>query len=123
MLIKKQATVTKADAATAQLKKSFGNGKMVGQLNAAANTQKNASPAQKQYENIYNMFLSGRFEEAKEAKLKADKEFGKNFWTPQLLYIESIYYIKQKQDSTAISSLQDIVSLFGKSALAEKAQR
>jgi tetratricopeptide (TPR) repeat protein len=118
---KKAGDVAKADAATAQLKKSFGNGKMVGQLNAAANTQKNASPAQKQYENIYTLYHRGRFEEAKEAKLKADKEFGKNFWTPQLLYIESIYYIKQKQDSTAISRLQDIVSLFGKSALAEKA--
>lgn len=118
---KKAGDVTKADAAAAQLKKSFGNGKMASQLNAAANTQKNASPAQKQYENIYNMFLSGRFEEAKEAKLRADKEFGNNYWTPQLLYIESIYYIKQKQDSTAIAKLQSIISLFQKSELAAKA--
>jgi tetratricopeptide (TPR) repeat protein len=118
---KKAGDIAKSDAAAARLKQSFGNGKLVAKLNAANNTQKNASPAQKQYENIYNMFLSGRFEEAKEAKLKADKEFGKNFWTPQLLYIESIYYIKQKQDSTAISRLQDIVSLFAKSELAAKA--
>lgn len=118
---KKAGDVAKSEAAAAQLKKSFPSGKMVSQLNAAANTQKNASPAQKQYENVYNLFLSGRWEEAKEAKLKADKEFGKNYWTPQLLYIESIYYIKQKDDSTAINRLQSIVSMFGKSVLAEKA--
>lgn len=118
---KKAGDVSKADAAAAQLKKSFGDGKLAKQLSNAANTQKNASPAQKQYENIYNLFLSGRFEEAKEAKLKADKEFGKNYWTPQLLYIESIYYIKQKQDSTAINRLQSIISLFSKTELAAKA--
>lgn len=118
---KKAGDPAKADAAAAQLKRSFGNGKLVTQMNAAANTAKNADPAEKQYANIYSMFLSGKFEEAKEAKLKADKEFGKNYWTPQLLYIESIYYIKQKQDSTAINRLENIVALFGKSPLATKA--
>lgn len=118
---KKAGDPVKADAASAQLKRSFGNGKLVAQMNAAANTAKNADPAEKQYANIYSMFLSGKFEEAKEAKLNADKQFGKNYWTPQLLYIESIYYIKQKQDSTAINRLENIVGLFGKSPLAEKA--
>ncbi|MEO8172562.1 MAG: tetratricopeptide repeat protein, partial [Sediminibacterium sp.] len=118
---RKAGDPVKADAASAQLKRSFGTGKLAAQLNAAANTAKNADPAEKQYANIYSMFLSGKFEDAKEAKIKADKEFGKNYWTPQLLYIESIYYIKQKQDSTAINRLQNIVGLFGKSPLAEKA--
>ncbi|MES2332208.1 MAG: hypothetical protein V4539_21545 [Bacteroidota bacterium] len=118
---KKAGDPVKADAASAQLKRSFANGKMLAQMNAAANAAKNADPAEKQYANIYSMFLSGKFEEAKEAKIKADKEFGKNYWTPQLLYIESIYYIKQKQDSTAIDRLQNIAAMFGKSPLAEKA--
>ena len=118
---KKAGDPVKADAAAARLKSSFGNSKLVTQMNAAANTAKNADPAEKQYANIYSMFLSGKFEEAKEAKLKADKEFGKNYWTPQLLYIEAVYYIKQKQDSTAINRLENIVALFGKSPLAAKA--
>lgn len=118
---KKAGDLTKSEATAAQLKREFGEGKMVAKMNAAVNTQKNADPAQKQYENIYNLFLSGKFEQAKEAKLKADKEFGNNYWTPQLLYIESIYYIKQKNDSVAIDRLNNIVGMFGKSPLAEKA--
>jgi outer membrane protein assembly factor BamD (BamD/ComL family) len=120
---RKAGDPVKADAAAAQLKASFANGKFVSKLNAAAaaSGNKQNDPAQKKYENIYNLFLAGRFEEAKEAKLQADKQFGKNYWTPQLLYIESIYYIKQKQDSIAINRLQNMITLFGKSPLAEKA--
>jgi outer membrane protein assembly factor BamD (BamD/ComL family) len=120
---KKTGNPAKADSLSAQLKQNYPSGKFTTQLNkaVAAAGAKKADPAQKQYEDIYNMFLAGRFEEAKEAKLQADKKFGKNYWTPQLLYIESIYYVKQKDDSTAINRLQNIVSLFGKSPLAEKA--
>jgi outer membrane protein assembly factor BamD (BamD/ComL family) len=118
---KKTGRTGRADSALAQLKTAFPGGKMLTQLNTAIADKKKADPAQKQYENIYGMFLSGRFEEAKEAKLKADKQFGKNYWTPQLLYIESIYYVKQKQDSVAINRLENIVGLFSSSPLAEKA--
>lgn len=38
-----------------------------------------------------------------------------------MLYIESIYYIKKKEDSLAINRLENIVGLFGASPLAEKA--
>lgn len=119
---KKTGDLAKSAATAAQLKRSFPSGKRQAQLNAAATAQQNASPVQKQYENIYNLFLSGRFEEAKEAKLKADKEFGSNYWTPQLLYIESIYYVRQRNDSTAIDRLQNIIAMFDKSPLAEKAK-
>jgi tetratricopeptide (TPR) repeat protein len=119
---RKTGDFARADALAAQLKQTYPSGKFTMQMNtAAAATSKKTDPAQKQYEDIYSLFLAGRFEEAKEAKLKADKQFGKNYWTPQLLYIESIYYIKQKDDSTAINRLQNIVGLFGKSPLAEKA--
>jgi len=119
---KKTGDPAKADAVSAQLKNTFPSGKFVKQLNAAATvTNKKDDPAQKQYENIYGMFLAGKFEEAKEAKLQADKKFGKTYWTPQLLYIESIYYVKQKNDSVAIDRLQNIVNLFAKSPLAAKA--
>ncbi|MEO7531482.1 MAG: hypothetical protein ABIS69_08725, partial [Sediminibacterium sp.] len=118
---RKVGDLAKSEATSSQLKNAYGKGKYVAQMNAAANTAKNADPAEKQYANIYSMFLSGKFEEAKEAKLKADQQFGKNYWTPQLLYIESIYYIKQKEDSIAINRLQNIVGMFVKSPLAEKA--
>ena len=120
---KKIGNKLKADSLTADLTKGFAGGKYVSQLkasNTALDINK-ADPAQKQYENVYGLFLAGKFDEAKEAKLKADKQFGKNYWTPQLLYIESIYYIKQKEDSIAINRLNNIVSLFSKSPLAEKA--
>lgn len=112
----------KADSAGTALKKSFPAGKKMSRAMAAqANTDKKNDAAAKQYETIYALFLSGRFREAKLAKEKADKEFGTHYWTPQLLYIESIYYIKQKEDSTAINRLENIMGLFGKSPLAEKA--
>ena len=43
------------------------------------------------------------------------------YWTPQLLYIESVYYIKQREDSIAIDRLQNIIGLFKNTVLAQKA--
>ncbi len=119
---KKNGQPGKADSVSNILKTSFAKGSYATKLNTAlAKADKKSDPAEKQYADIYNMFIAGKFNEAKEAKLQADKQYGKSYWTPQLLYIESIYYIKQKDDSTAINRLQSIVSMFGKSQLAEKA--
>ncbi|MCZ2222210.1 MAG: hypothetical protein LC122_01065 [Chitinophagales bacterium] len=73
------------------------------------------------YENVYNLFIEGKFEEAKAAKLKADATYGKNYWTPQLLFIEAIYYVKHKEDTIAISKLSDLITLYPKSPLVSKA--
>ncbi len=110
----------KSESVAAILSKSFAGGKYANQLKQGSITKKN-DPAEKQYANIYQMFIEGRFAEAKEAKMQADKQFGKTYWTPQLLYIESIYYIKQNQDTVAINRLQNIVALFPKTPLAERA--
>jgi tetratricopeptide (TPR) repeat protein len=117
---KKNGDLVKSDAAAAQLKRLFPGGKLVSQLNTVKTDKKN-DPAERTYESIYGMFIEGKFNQAKEAKLAADKKFGTSYWTPQLLYIESIYYIKQKDDTAAISRLQGITSMFSKSPLAEKA--
>ncbi|MBX2930884.1 MAG: hypothetical protein KF781_02925 [Chitinophagaceae bacterium] len=78
--------------------------------------------ATKTYEAVYNLFIEGKFEEAITAKAKADSIYGnKNYWTPQLLFIEAIYYVKQREDSTAISKLNNLIKLYPKSPLAEKA--
>lgn len=112
----------RADSARSALKRAYPNGKLQAQLNASmANTTQKIDAVTKQYEQIYGLFLSGRFKEAEQAKEKADKEYGTNYWTPQLLYIESIYHIRQREDSTAINRLENIIGLFGKSPLAEKA--
>jgi tetratricopeptide (TPR) repeat protein len=78
--------------------------------------------ATKAYEAIYTMFIEGNFTEALEQKKKLDAQYGKNYWTPQLLYIEAVYHIKQRHDSVATAVLNDIVSLYPKSPLKPKAQ-
>ncbi len=116
----KNRQYAQSDSLTLALKSNFAGGKYVTQL-AQASAAKQKDPAQDTYEKVYGLFVQGRFTEAKEAKLQADKVFGKSYWTPQLLYIESIYYIKQKEDSTAIDRLENIKALFKTSPLAEKA--
>ena len=77
--------------------------------------------ATKRYEDIYNLFIEGDFEKAVAEKLKADSVYGKNYWSPQLLYIQSVYYIKKREDSTAINILHQIISQYPTSPLKEKA--
>lgn len=81
-----------------------------------------ASPATKKYEEIYNLFIAGKFDQAKNEKKIADSLYGNSFWSPQLLYIESIYYIKQQEDSTAIKVLTDLSTLYADNPMAEKAK-
>lgn len=78
--------------------------------------------ATKRYADIYDLYLEGKFAEAADAKKRADSIYGKNYWTPQLLYIEAINLIKQKNDSTAIAVLNDIVTLYPSSKLKPKAE-
>jgi tetratricopeptide (TPR) repeat protein len=73
------------------------------------------------YNEIYNLFIEGKFDAAIAAKTKADSTFGLNYWTPQLLYIESIYKMKIRDDSAAINTLNELKSQFPESPLAEKA--
>lgn len=77
----------------------------------------------KRYDAIYNLFIEGKFEAALTEKAKADSSYGKNLWTPQLLYIEAVYHIKQKQDSVAIDLLEKINQSFPNSKLAQKTTR
>ncbi len=82
---------------------------------------KNNETASARYQGIYNMFIEGRFEEASLAKQKADSSYGKNYWSPQLLYIEAVHFIKERKDSDAISTLQNIEKLYPASPLTQKA--
>lgn len=74
------------------------------------------------YDSIYNKFIEGNFEEALAQKKIADSLYGNNYWTPQLLYIQAVYYIRQRQDDSAHKVLGDIIKLYPNSKLAPKAQ-
>lgn len=115
---KQISQVVKADSLNKLLKTSYPKQKFT---NIFANELTTKDSANTTYQNVYNLFLEGNFEQAKEAKKVADNQLGKSYWTPQLLYIESIYYVKQKDDSTAINRLQSLASNFPKSPLADKA--
>lgn len=77
--------------------------------------------ATKAYERIYDLFIEGNFNQAVAEKKTADSIYGNNYWTPQLLYIEAVYYIKQRQDSAAVEVLNSIQAKFPNTPLALKA--
>lgn len=78
--------------------------------------------ATKAYENIYSLFIEGNFSEAIAQKKIADSLYSHSFWTPQLLYIEAIYYIRQQDDSTAKKVLNNIITQFKGTPIEEKAK-
>ena len=89
---------------------------------AKNNNTSKKDEATKKYEVIYNMFLEGNYEEAKKEKIIADSLYNKIYWNPQLSFIESVYYIKQRKDSIAINRLNLIVNGNADKALQEKAK-
>ena len=77
--------------------------------------------ATKAYERIYDLFIEGNFDSAIAQKKIADSLYNDSHWTPQLLYIEAVYFVKQRNDSIAKTVLNDIISKFPQSPLAAKA--
>ena len=75
----------------------------------------------KRYQDIYNLFIEGKFEQAIAEKKAADSLYGLSFWSPQLLYIESVYHIQNREDSTAISLLNQLQTQYPNSPMNEKA--
>ncbi len=85
------------------------------------NTSKKDTAAEKRYSDIYNLFIEGNFDEAIKEKDTADSLYGKNYWNPQLLYIQSVYYIQKREDSSAIKVLHQIIDNYPNSPMKEKA--
>lgn len=102
--------------------KNFGGSYAAKVINdpSSANPQKNNDAVSSLYEGIYNLFIEGQFTEALAAKKKADSTYGKIYWTPQLLYIESVYLIRERRDSEAIITLKRIETLYPNSPLKPK---
>lgn len=94
------------DSTQLALRQAFPNGKYAQMLDRRISPeQEQANNVTRKYEHIYDLFLEGKFDEAKKEKSSADSAYGTTHWTPQLVYIEAVYYIKQNEDSTAIQRL------------------
>jgi tetratricopeptide (TPR) repeat protein len=74
------------------------------------------------YETVYEHFIEGHFDQAAGEKLKLDSVFGEKYWTPQLLYIEALYYIHYRYDSIGKVTLTKIITRFPKTVMSAKAE-
>jgi len=105
--------------------KHFNQSRFLRMINEPAVVEKESKQLQvaatTKYEEIYNSFIEGDFNKALAEKKKADSLYGENYWSPQLLYIESIYYVKTKQDSLAIGTLKNLMALYHESPMSAKA--
>jgi outer membrane protein assembly factor BamD (BamD/ComL family) len=118
---KKLGNIEKADFYKNLLNSKFVNTKAWQILNQPETLDKKMADVTKLYEDIYNQFIEGRFDAALAQKKKADEQYGLNYWTPQLLYIEALYNVKMKNDSVAIGGLNILMQNHPNSPLAEKA--
>jgi tetratricopeptide (TPR) repeat protein len=121
----KLGNTQKADYYKNLVLKNFAESRAALVLNnpAAANANMKDAEGTKRYESIYNLFIEGNFDQAFREKKAADSIYGNSYWSPQLLYIEAVYHIKQHDDSTAIAVLSDIITLYPEARLAPKATR
>lgn len=98
------------------LKSKFPNGKFTALLTNPNLAQSPDSilktKATVKYQEIYNQFIEGNFKQAIVQKKQADSVYGPNYWTPQLLYIEAVYYIRERQDSVAKQILSNSLQLY-----------
>lgn len=113
-----------ADSAKQALSAKFPDGEHTSSLNnkVVSKEEKANDPATKEYARIYDLFISGKFAEAEAAKKAADAQYDKSYWTPQLLYIESIYYVSTRKDSVAIDALTNLKDMYASTPLADKAE-
>jgi tetratricopeptide (TPR) repeat protein len=97
--------------------------KMLNNPAALAKPGEKTKEGTNRYQAIYNLFIEGNFQAALQEKIKADSIFGNQYWSPQLLYIEAVYHVKQKNDSIAKDVLGKIISLYPKSKLKPRAEK
>lgn len=121
----KTGNISKANYYKNLLNGKFATSHFATMLNnpAAANTGGRNQEGTKRYEAIYNLFIEGKFEQALAEKKIADSIYKDNYWTPQLLYIEAVYLIRQRKDSLALNVLYDIIGRFINTPMKVKAER
>jgi outer membrane protein assembly factor BamD (BamD/ComL family) len=102
----------------------FPNGRYATIVNTGADPLSNqpTTVVTKTYEDIYDLFLEGKFTEAQVAKKVADSLYKTNYWSPQLLYIEAVAQIRQNDDSLAKKTLGTLIQQNAGTPLAAKAK-
>jgi len=120
---KKLGRDEKAAAVKSMMESKFANSKLTGIVKnpvpADTGRKNEGAPL---YDEVYNLFIEGKFEEALSKKHAADSLYGKHFWSPQLLYIEAVYYVHERNDSAAKVTLNNINSLYPNTPMAAKAR-
>jgi tetratricopeptide (TPR) repeat protein len=122
---KETGLTDKSNRYLAQLEQVNPSGELLQKLRnpelSAKKVNEKSNAATETYQKIYDQFLSGDFTAAVTAKKNADSVYGQTAWSPQLMYIEAVYYIKSREDSIAITTLNIISKRFPSSPLAQKA--
>jgi len=119
---KKSGEASKAEQVKKLMEQKFAGNRLTTIVTTGKDPGSISNPeATKAYEDIYNLFIEGNFEKAVADKAIADSMYGSNYWTPQLMYIESVYYIKQKDDAKATQILNAIITQQPNTPMAFKA--
>ncbi len=117
--------LAKATETKKRLQKQFPNdtltAKTMGNV-AAKQAEKKDDEITKAYQHVYDLYLEGSFQKAADGKRDLDSKYGRTYWTPQLLYIETVYLLKSKQDSLAMKNLDAIIQYYPDHPLAAKAK-
>jgi len=77
--------------------------------------------ATRAYESVYENLIEGHFQEAAKEKLQLDSLYGEKYWTPQLMYVEALYYIHFRYDSIGKVTLNKIINGYKGTSMAAKA--
>ena len=78
--------------------------------------------ATSRYDSVYASFIEGKFDEALTAKKDLDSLYGEKYWTPQLQYIEAMYYMHIRMDSVALAGFARIIKRYPGTPMADKAK-
>ena len=118
----KSGEAAKAGQVKKQMEQKFAGNRLTTIVSTGIDPGSNLNPAAtKAYQDIYDLFIEGNFTKAIADKKIADSIYGSNYWTPQLMYIEAVYYIKQRNDAKASEILSAIISQNPNTPMASKA--
>ncbi|HEX6848854.1 MAG TPA: hypothetical protein VF144_17840 [Chitinophagaceae bacterium] len=118
----KSGEAAKAGQVKKQMEQKFAGNRLTAIVTTGKDPGSNLNPAAtKAYEDIYDLFIEGNFTKAVADKALADSLYGSSYWTPQLMYIESVYYIKQRNDAKATEILTAIIAQNPNTPMASKA--
>lgn len=105
------------------LHQRYPNGKAASRLMPAAPAaDPMAAEATARYQTIYDQFIAGNYDSALAEKQAADSVWGKKYWTPQLMYIQGVYYAHERQDTLAVKTLTDLQNQFPKDPVTPRAK-